>query len=55
MPMQHRLQDQGVHADTWTLFCARMLAENESHDGDTSPGGKGNTHLRVRLRSQRKN
>jgi len=31
-----------------------MLAENENYDGDTSPGGKGNTHVRVRLRSQRK-
>ncbi len=31
-----------------------MLAENEGLDGDTSPGRKGNTHLRVRLRSQRK-
>jgi hypothetical protein len=22
MPMQHRLQDQGVRADPWSLFCA---------------------------------
>lgn len=31
-----------------------MLAENENHDGDTSQGWEGNTHLRMRLRSQRK-
>jgi hypothetical protein len=53
MSVQYRLQDQVARADPWTLFCAEC-SENESHDGDTSPGGKGNTHLRVRLRSQRK-
>ena len=31
-----------------------VLAENENHDGDAGRGGTGNTHLRVRLRSQRK-
>ena len=29
-----------------------MLAENETHHGDTSPGWEGNTYLRMRLRSQ---
>jgi hypothetical protein len=31
-----------------------MLAENEGHEGHASAGGKGNTHLRVHLRPQRK-
>ena len=31
---------------------SRVLAENETHHGDISPGWEGNTHLRMRLRSQ---
>ena len=36
------------------VILRRVLAENENRGGDTSPGVKGNTYLRVRLRPQRK-
>ena len=39
---------------TLDIILCGMLAENENHDGDTSQGWEGNTHLRMRLRSQRK-
>jgi hypothetical protein len=31
-----------------------VLGQNENHDGSTSQAREGNTHIRVRLRSQRK-
>jgi hypothetical protein len=36
------------------VILCRVLAENDNHDGDARPGRKGNPHLRVCLRSQRK-
>ena len=36
------------------VVLCKMLAENEGREGDASAGGKGNTHLRMRVRSQRK-
>ena len=37
MSMQHRLPEQVVRPDPWTLFCA----ECSKKGGYTSPGGKG--------------
>jgi hypothetical protein len=54
MSMQYRLPDQVVRADPWTLFCAECSQKMRIHDGHTSPAWEGNTHLRMRLRSQRK-
>ena len=34
------------------ILCG-VLADDEDHDGDASPGWEGNAHLRMRLRSQR--
>jgi len=44
----------GPGSPCWLLdiVLSRVLAENETHHGDTSPGWEGNTHLRMRLRSQ---
>src|SRR4051794_967277 len=36
------------------VVLCKMRAENEGREGDASAGGKGNTHLRMRVRSQRK-
>ena len=45
MSMYQYMPDQAVLADSWTLFCTRVRAENENHHGGTNPGWEGNTHL----------
>ena len=52
MSMHQYMPDQAVLADSWTLFCPECSQKMRTHHGDTSPGWEGNTHLRMRLRSQ---
>ena len=54
MSIQHHLQDPVVDADPWTLFCAKCSQKMRVMRATPAAGRKGNTHLRVHLRSQRK-
>ena len=54
MSMQYHMPDQAVLPTSWTLFCPECSQKMRTHHGGTSPEWEGNTHLRVRLRSQRK-
>ena len=52
MSMHQYMPDQAILADLLDIVLSRVRAENENHHGDTSPGWEGNTHLRMRVRSQ---
>jgi hypothetical protein len=55
MSMQHRLPEQVVPADAWTLFCAECSQKMRiTSAAPASPTWEGNMDLRMCLRSQRK-